>query len=115
MWRLFLCHYGVYFMICDAEVWMRTTLQVIFVLGAVCMAVFPFDRKRVRAPWARWVFFTIAGLLLFLGAWGLGAMFRLWATPDYFGVFRANIRGFILGLFFSLIVSGQLLGRKVSV
>ena len=89
-------------------------LNVIFLIGAICVALFPFDRSRIRAPWARWAFFTIAALTLFMGISGVGADLRLWPSPNYSGGHLSAIRGFILGLFFALIVSGQLRGRKAS-
>lgn len=84
-------------------------LHVIYLVGAICFIVFPFDRNRIRAPWARWVFWAIAVLTLILAVNGLANDLRVLPYHTLSG-----IRGSILGLLFTLIVSGQLCGQKVT-
>jgi hypothetical protein len=83
-------------------------LHVIYLVGAVCFIVFPFDRSRVRAPWARWIFWAVAALALALAVNGFGWDLQLWSYH-----LLSGIRGFALGLIFALIVSGQLSGKKI--
>jgi hypothetical protein len=87
----------------------HTVLHFIYLVGAICFIVFPFDRSRVRAPWARWVFWTVAAIILVLAVDGFAENLQL-LRP----VLQSSLRGFVLGLLFALIVSGQLSGRKIS-
>ena len=84
-------------------------LHIIYLIGAVCFIVFPFDRSRVRDWWARWVFWAVAALVLVLAVNGFASDLKL--LPYHM---LTGIRGFVLGLLFTLIVSGQLGGRKIS-
>ena len=91
--------------------------DVVIVVGSLCFACFPLDRKRVRAPWAK--------LLMVIGGFvGLasGTVGVLLAT-DRLAVSRATVyglyaaeylsQGLFLGIIVSLIASGQLRGQKV--
>ena len=78
-------------------------LHVIYLVGAVCFIVFPFDRSRIRAPWARWIFWTVAVLVLVLAVNGFGWDLQLWSYH-----ILSDIRGLCFGVNIALIVSGQL-------
>jgi hypothetical protein len=84
-------------------------LHFVYLAGAILFIVAPFDRSRVRAPWARWVIWTVAALVLVLAVDGFASDLEILPYRLLSGV-----RGFVLGLLFALIVSGQLSGRKIS-
>lgn len=84
-------------------------LHIVYVVGAVCCVFLPLDQSRVRAPWARWIFWVVAILLVTLGLDGFAEDLHLWPYHILPG-----IRGFVLGLLFVLIVSGQFGGRKIT-
>jgi hypothetical protein len=87
----------------------HTVLHFIYLVGAICFIVSPFDRSRVRAPWSRWVSWTVAAVILVLAVDGFAEKLQL--LPP---ILWSSIGGFALGLLFTLIVSGQLSGRKIS-
>jgi hypothetical protein len=91
----------------------------IFYISALPLHFFalPFERSRLRAPWARCVCFTISGLFLILAACGLALDVHLWNPPE---PLRSNLehyleglRGFLLGCVFVSLISGELIGRKI--
>jgi hypothetical protein len=92
-------------------------VHIIYFGSAVAFVVVPFQRSRSRAAWARRIFFTIAGLFMVLAVSGISLDFELWNPsrrlrfdlPRYF----EGLRGFLLGCFFVLLVSGELLGKKI--
>ena len=91
------------------------TFHIIYLVGSVLCAVFPFDASRHRAPWARWLFFIAAFLLMLTAVCGLAIDFHvsLPIPPERLPGVGSMIRGFVLGLFFALIVSRELNGKKI--
>jgi len=90
-------------------------IHIIYFCGSILFAYFPLDRSRERAPWARWLFFTVALLVMLLALHGFAADFHfslpLPRLPFWLAEFV--IQGFVLGVIFALIVSGQLYGKKL--
>ncbi len=94
---------------------MNIVFHVVYLVGAICLAAFPYDRSRQRASWARWLFFGAAFSALILAADGLIVDLRV-SLPIWAACVRglvSMIRGFALGLLFALIVSGELSGKVV--
>jgi len=76
----------------------------------------PFSRKRSRAPWARWIFFTVAALFIVLAVCGGALEFQLWVPSNNIRLETERqlqgIRGILLGCVFVLFVSREFYGRK---
>jgi hypothetical protein len=91
-------------------------IHFLYLGASVAFFALPLRRSRLRAPWARWVCFTISGLFLILAAGGLALAMHLWNPLE---PLRSNLehyleglRGFLLGCVFVLLISGELIGRK---
>jgi hypothetical protein len=91
-------------------------IDCIIIAGCASLGFMPFDKKRIRVGWAKLAFGIIAVIGIVRGvielAWDLG-----WFTlggdagrrlDDYLYM----VSGVILGFLFSLILSGQLTGKK---
>jgi len=91
------------------------TVHIIYLIGSILCAVFPFSGSRHRAPWARWSFFAAALLLMVTAVCGLAVDFHvpLPIRPETLIGLGFMIRGFVLGLFFALIASRELNGKKI--
>jgi hypothetical protein len=90
----------------------------IIIAGCAILGFVPFDKKRTRANWAKLAFGTIAAIGIAHGivrlAWDLN-WFTVGAEAgrkldDY--LYMSS--GVILGFLFSLILSGELTGKKLS-
>jgi hypothetical protein len=92
-------------------------IDCIFIVGCAILGFAPFDKKRIRAGWAKLTFGIIAVIGFAKGvvclAWdlhwfalGSAASSRLDAFLYHF------VDGLLLGFILSLILSGQLSGTK---
>jgi hypothetical protein len=92
-------------------------IHIIELGAAVGFAATPFKRLRCCSAWSRWVFFTVAGLFLFMGVCGLALDLHYWDFSRHglsvFRYYMQGIRGFVIGCSFVLLVSGDLVGKKV--
>jgi hypothetical protein len=92
-------------------------VDLAFVIGGVCWIFIPFERKRVRAQWAKAVFVSM-GILGFVK--GITCLFLDAHWSDFSevnhnlidNVIRFMYNGFFLGVVLSLILSGQFRGVK---
>jgi hypothetical protein len=95
---------------------MRQVIPFIYFGSAIAIACMPFSRKRSRAPWARWIFLTIAALFVVLAVCGGALEFQLWVPSKSIRLETdrqlQGIRGILLGCVFVLFVSGEFYGRK---
>jgi hypothetical protein len=84
---------------------------------AIVFGVMPFFGSRTRASWSRWLYFTIAGLLLLRGGSGLAIDSHFWELSKHgqtvYDHWLHLADGFILGCIFALFVSGNVDGKKV--
>jgi hypothetical protein len=95
-------------------------LSIIFnctaIVGFAYLALVVFDRKRVRAPWAKSVFVicSIVGIVAgVIGlAWDLGWFFLASEATRRLEGFLSFAHGLSVGFLFSLIFSGQFTGAK---
>ena len=91
--------------------------HIIYLGAAVGSIATPFTRRYYCIGWARWVFFTVAGLFLFMAICGLALDFHYWDFSRHelsvFGSYMQAIRGFIIGCYFVLFVSGNLYRNKI--
>jgi hypothetical protein len=91
--------------------------HIIYLGAAIGCAAMPFRRLHSCASWARWVFFTVAALFIFMGICGLVLDLGYWDLSKHarsvFGSYMQVIRGFIIGCSFALLVSGDLAGKKI--
>jgi len=85
--------------------------------SAIVFVIIPFFGSRARAAWSRWLYFTIAGLLVFMGISGLALDSHFWELSIHgqsvYEHWLHLVRGFILGCIFALIVSGNVKGKTV--
>jgi hypothetical protein len=92
-------------------------IHFIYLGAAASFAVTPFKRSRERATWARWIFFTVAAVFIFLAACGLSLDFQFWQPTEHgrrlLEHYLEGVRGFLLGCVFVLLVTGQLFGKRV--
>jgi len=90
----------------------------LYVVGGVILAFAPFDRKHQRSRWARGLLALSAALLVFVGVAELLRHYSVWVlSPTHEHAFSdtlEGLRGIIIGLFLSLVFSGELAGRRVS-
>lgn len=94
-----------------------TILRVLAILAAICLIIFPVFDRRVRLRWSFYAFVG-AALLVFVSSG-----FRLLEDFHLINVSKSTDwkitlwlmfgRGVALGLILALIISGQLLGKKV--
>jgi hypothetical protein len=91
--------------------------HIIYLGAAIGFVAMPFRRLRCCSTWSRWVFFTVAGLFIFMGVFGLALDLGYWDLSRHdrsvFGSYMQVIRGFIIGCSFALFVSGDLVGKKI--
>ena len=97
---------------------MNSSIVIDFIIIAGCafFGFVPFDKKRIRTGWAKKVFGIIAIIGIARGivelAWDLG-WFTLGSEVGHrLDDYLYMVSGVILGLLFSLILSGQLSGTK---
>ncbi len=93
-------------------------INAFFLVAAISFFVFPLLGSRTRAPrapWVRWLFFAVGASVLILAFCGFASdvgislpisSWRLWG-------YLSAVRGFIMGLLFALIVSGEFFGKKL--
>jgi hypothetical protein len=86
-------------------------VDCIIITGCATLGFVPFDKKRVRAGWAKLTYGIIAVLGIAHGAVRLAWDFG-WFTLGTVGSYRLDatlyqVNGVILGFLFSLILSGQ--------
>ena len=91
----------------------------IFELGiAVVFVALAFFPRRPIAAWSRWLYFAIALFFAFQAVFGFvldAHVVEL--SKDGHGIYARCMqlaRGFILGCFFALFVSGNIVGQKIS-
>ncbi|HZF01908.1 MAG TPA: hypothetical protein VE344_08440 [Methylomirabilota bacterium] len=93
-------------------------IDCIIIIGCAILGFVPFDKKRIRVSWAKLAFGIIAIIGIADGtvrlAWDLS-----WFTLGSEASRRLDgslymVSGVILGFLFSLILSGQLTGKKQS-
>jgi len=91
-------------------------IDFVFIVGCAILAFAPFDKKRIRAGWAKLAFGIIAVIGIARGvvglAWDLG-----WFTLGGEAGRRLDggvymVEGVILGFLLSLFLSGQVSGTK---
>jgi hypothetical protein len=91
--------------------------HLIYIGSSVCFGSFPFDRSRLRAPWANRVALTIAGILMIMGGYGLILDLEVWnpsrQVQSHLGYLIQGMGGFLLGCVFALFASGELMGKKI--
>jgi hypothetical protein len=88
-------------------------IHCIFIIGFAYYGLLPFDKKRIRACWAKVVFVISAFIGIAKGVIGLGSdlgWVTVGAKANWFLLYGAS--GLLLGLILSLILSGQLRGSK---
>jgi hypothetical protein len=91
-------------------------IDCIYIIGFSILAFAPFDKKRIRAPWAKLVFAISSIIGITKGVVGL--MWEMsWFTLGKEASYRLDslfhmVGGLLLGFLFSLIFSGQLSGVK---
>jgi hypothetical protein len=98
---------------------MKTQILVdwVFIIGSVWWAFIPFQKKRVRASWAKAVFVSM-GVFGFVKGISCLILDTHWqdfseTNRDLIGnVIRFMSNGFFLGAVLALILSGQFLGVK---
>jgi hypothetical protein len=89
---------------------------------AVLGCFFPFivfDKSRIRALWAKWSFMMIGLFCAIIGVVKIAASFGWIHFTTEISIWRekyilASMGGFVLGLFFTIIISGELLGKKIT-
>jgi hypothetical protein len=92
-------------------------IQAIGIVGFILFIIFPFDKRRIRAQWAKFVF-VISGLLgiIMLAVYMMldtrCLVIHNQTTYKIVHMELAQTGGIILGFIFSLIFSGQLTGTK---
>ena len=94
----------------------RILFDFLLIVGFAAYGLVPFTNKRIRAPWAKKVFIVSSVVGVARGAvglaWDLGWL-RLGAEEGVpLDNFLSMIGGLLLGFIFSLIFSGQLVGRR---
>ena len=93
-------------------------VYALYILGGAFFISLPFDRKRLRRRWARGLFVVSGLLLLVMGAVGIMRLYAIWLPPlavqHAFLNLEQDVRGVVLGFLLALVVSGELIGRKVS-
>ena len=96
---------------------MSELIHFIYFGTAVSFVIMSFKRSRVRAVWARSIFFTISGLFMIMAVCGLAVDLHYWNLSKHdlsqLEYHLQAIRGFVLGCAFVLLVSGELVGKKV--
>lgn len=86
------------------------------IVSGVLFGLNPFDKKRIRARWAKWAFGITAIIWVVVGAIRLAENLNyLQLAPDVFD--RANsyicmAQGVVMGVLLALILSGQFFGTK---
>src|SRR5690348_3916660 len=93
----------------------RVPFDLLLLIGCTLFAFLGGDRRRIREPWAKKVFYICAGVggaIAIVGlAWDL-AWFRLGSEASQrLDSCLALVAGTLLGLLLALILSGQLLGK----
>ncbi|MDB6125402.1 MAG: hypothetical protein JWQ71_4395 [Pedosphaera sp.] len=83
---------------------------------SILFALFPFDKRRIRASWAKYVFLAFSVLGFLVGVANLALRLHL-VVLDQESVGPVNVvlvgmMGMAIGLAFTLVVSGQLTGAK---
>jgi len=84
----------------------------ILIAGCVYLAFIPFDKKRVRARWAKSVFAICAVAGITIGMFGLASVMGWFMAGRLLQSYLDMVGGLFLGFIFSLIFSGQLSGIK---
>jgi membrane protease YdiL (CAAX protease family) len=90
--------------------------NLIFIACAILFAIFPFDKSRARAVWATWIFLAFSALALVIGVINIALKLHWivleqdWEEPLH--VILVGMMGVAIGLVFTLVVSGQLMGTK---
>jgi len=94
----------------------RTLVDCALILLFVVFGLIPFDKGRLRAPWARLVFLLVAAIGLLWALFHLAMHLRAFAPAIDSSrprlVVSSAVGGLLLGLVVSLILSGQLLGKS---
>jgi hypothetical protein len=90
-----------------------TIIDCILIVGFGCLVFIPFDKKRVRARWAKSVFVICAILGIAKGVVGLVWDTEWFVLGNEAGRRHFYLSGLLLGFLFSLILSGQLKGTEV--
>jgi len=93
-------------------------IDCIFIGGFLFYAFVPFDKKRIRARWAKAVFLVSAVIGIAKGvvglAWDMGWFALGTEASRRLDAWLYMAGGLLLGFIFSLIFSGQLVGMKKS-
>jgi hypothetical protein len=91
--------------------------HVIYFGSAIGFCAMPFTRRHYCVGWARWVFFTVAGLFTFMAVCGLAIDLHYWDLSrrelSAFDSYMQVIRGFVIGCTFVLLVSGNLFRKRI--
>jgi hypothetical protein len=91
-------------------------IDCLIIAGFAFFGFLPFDKKRIRVGWAKFVFGIISVTGITDGvvrlAWDLGWFALGSNASSRFNGYLYMVGGVILGLIFSLILSGQLTGTK---
>jgi hypothetical protein len=94
----------------------HVVLDCIFIVGFATYAFIPFDKKRLRARWAKVVFIVSAVIGIARGmvglAWDLNWFVLGSEASRWLDSYLYMVGGLLLGFIFSLIFSGQLVGAK---
>jgi hypothetical protein len=88
----------------------------IIIAGCAILGFVPFDKKRIRAAWAKLAFGIIAVVGIVSGsmrlAWDSGWFTLGTEASRRLDNYLYMVSGVVLGFLFSLILSGQLTGTK---
>lgn len=91
-------------------------VDLVLVVACALFACIPLDRKRTRACWANWVFVVVGTIGVAMSLLRI-SMDLQWIALGADAAYRVHgglhfIRGLLLGLVVSLILSRELLGAK---
>ncbi len=88
----------------------------IIIAGCAILGFVPFDRKRIRAGWAKIAFGILSVIGILHGvvrlAWDLGWFTLGGDAGRRLDEYLYMVSGVVLGFLFSLILSGQASGKK---
>ena len=94
----------------------KILIDCLLIAGFCCFAYAPFEKKRIRARWAKSIFAISAIIGIAKGVFGLardsGWLVLGSETGRRLEGWLGMVSGLLLGFIFSLILSGQLSGTK---
>ena len=94
----------------------RIVIDCALIVLFVVFGLFPFDKTRLRAPWARSLFLLVATIGVSWELFHLAMHLRVFApgidSSRPILVVSSGIGGLLLGFVVALIISGQLLGKR---